>query len=210
MNFDVFKNISYGVYIVSSMDKDKPVGCLINTAMQITATPATIAISINHENYTNKCIAENGKFAISILPENTSLEVIGRFGFRSSKEINKFENIDYIIEQGLPVINNSCGYIICNVIKTMETDTHTVFLGEILDANGYNDYTPMTYAYYHKELKGKSPKNAPTYIKDKTNTKTTKWKCNICGYIYEGEEIPDDFRCPICGAGKENFIKLEA
>ena len=113
----------------------------------------------------------------------------------------------------MPVVSDSCGYIVCEVIDKMETSTHTVFLGEVKGAELFGDRDAMTYAYYHKVVKGKSPKNAPTYIPDeeeekKENGKIRRFKCEVCGYIYEGEELPADFKCPICGVGADKFKEI--
>lgn len=164
MNKNAFRNLSYGVYIISTWDKGRATGCTANSAMQITSDPATIAISINHDNYTNKCIQDTGKFAISILSEESEPSIIGNFGFRSGKDVDKFEKVDAINCGYMPIVKDSCAYITCNVIDKMETSTHTVFLGEVADADVLSQKAPMTYAYYHNVIKGKSPKNAPTYI----------------------------------------------
>jgi flavin reductase (DIM6/NTAB) family NADH-FMN oxidoreductase RutF/rubredoxin len=212
VNANVFRNISYGVYIITSMDGERPTGCTANSVMQVTSSPATIAISINHNNFTNRCIRKEKKFAISILSETSDPSIIGIFGFKSGKNTNKFEGVAYEMKENLPVIKDSCGYIICNVIDKMETETHTVFLGEVIDGDIFNDSGQvMTYAYYHKVIKGKSPKNAPTYLPDedeKQDVKTSKNVCQICGYIFEGETIPQDYKCPICGQSADNFRKL--
>lgn len=213
MNQNTFHKLSYGVYVVSTWDNGRPTGCTANSAMQITSSPATIAISINHDNYTNKCISETGKFAISILAEDSDSSIIGTFGFQSGKDIDKFKEVKYSVEDYMPVVTDSCGYIVCEVIDKMETSTHTVFLGEVKGAELFGNRDAMTYAYYHKVVKGKSPKNAPTYIPDeeeekKENGKTRRFKCEVCGYIYEGEELPADFKCPICGMGVDKFKEI--
>ncbi len=164
MNSNIFRKLSYGVYVVSTWDNGRPTGCTANSAMQITSSPATIAISINHDNYTNQCIAESGRFALSILSEDSEPSIIGTFGFMSGRDVNKFEKVQYSVENYMPVVTDSCGYIVCNVIDKMETATHTVFLGEVVGGDVFGDKEPMTYAYYHKVVKGKSPKNAPTYL----------------------------------------------
>ena len=165
MNTNIFRNLSYGVYIISTMDEGRATGCTANSAMQITSSPATIAISINHNNYTNECIKKSGMFSISILAEDSEPSLIGGFGFRSGRDNHKFIGVDFKIVNDVPVIKDSCGYIVCRVINTMETDTHTVFLGEVTDADVFNgNRKEMTYAYYHNVIKGKSPKNAPTYL----------------------------------------------
>lgn len=199
----VFRNLSYGVYIVTSIDDDKMGGCVINSAMQITSEKPTIAISVNHNNYTNKLISASGKFALTILKEVSDISLIGKFGYTSSKDTNKFQDVDFEMVDDVPVIKDSCGSIICRVIDKMETDTHTVFLGEVLKTLDYSDDTPMTYKYYHEVKKGKSPKNAPTYIQEETKG-TPVYVCDVCGYEYEGD-MPDNFVCPICGQGKEHF-----
>ena len=164
MNKNVFHKLSYGVYVVSTWDNGRPTGCTANSAMQITSSPATIAVSINHDNYTNKCIKETGRFAISILAEDSIPLIVGTFGFRSGRDTDKFSEIKYSVEDNMPVVTDSCGYIACEVTDTMETATHTVFLGEVKGAEVFGDRDAMTYSYYHKVIKGKSPKNAPTYL----------------------------------------------
>lgn len=219
MNNKVLRQLSYGVYAVSTLDNNRPTGCIANSIMQITSSPATVAVSINHNNYTNKCIKDKKKFSVSILSEKTSQELIGKFGFRSGKDINKFEGVDYSIKSEMPVLNESCGYIVCKVVNTMETDTHTIFLGEILDGDELQNNNPMTYAYYHNVVKGKSPKAAPTYIEEniekesKDSIKEKKYVCSVCGYVYDGdipfENLPDDYCCPICKQPKSVFHVVE-
>lgn len=162
-----FTKLSYGLYVVTTWKGDsKPTGCTANAAMQITSDPQTIAISINHDNYTNSCIKESGRFAISVLGEHTDPAVIGSFGFRSGRNCEKFDALDPIIKGYMPIVPGTVAYVCCEVIDTMETSTHTVFLGKVTDADILSDDTPMTYAYYHNVIKGRSPKNAPTYIKE--------------------------------------------
>ena len=131
INIDVFKDISYGMYIVGSLDGEREVGCIVNSIMQITSQNPTIAISVNHDNYTNKCIEETRLFSVSILPETVDRNVISTFGFSSSKDNNKWENTEYIKVDNMPVLKESCGYMICQVVDKLETDTHTVFLGKV-------------------------------------------------------------------------------
>lgn len=164
MNKNVFRQLSYGVYVITTWKEGDPTGCIANSVMQITSSPATIAVSINHDNYTNHCIKEVEKFAVSILSEKSDPSLIGQFGFQSGKEVNKFEGVPYEVKGFLPVLKDGCGYITCKVIDKMETATHTVFLGEVTEGDIRNQEEPMTYGYYHKVVKGKSPKNAPTYI----------------------------------------------
>lgn len=212
MNKNVFRNFSYGVYVVSTLDGERPTGCVANSIMQITSSPATVAVSMNHDNFTNSCIETSGKFSVSILSESSAPELIGYFGFQSGKNINKFDTVDYDTIDGLPVLKDACGYITCKIIDKMETTTHTVFLGEVIEGDVLSKEPAMTYSYYHNVVKGKSPKNAPTYIEEDPKEETdTKWVCGICGYIYEGEipfeELPESFVCPICKQPKSVFKK---
>ena len=212
INKNAFRNLSYGVYVVSTLDGERPTGCVANSAMQITSEPATIAVSINHDNYTNACIEKTGKFAISILTEQSEPGLIGTFGFQSGKDVNKFDGVEALEKEGLSVITDACSYLGCKVINKMETATHTVFLGEVIAADVLKEEEPMTYAYYHKVVKGKSPKNAPTYIAEEEPVqKEEKWVCSICGYEYRGEipfeEVPEQFVCPVCKQPKSVFVK---
>lgn len=217
MNTNVFRNLSYGVYVVTTLDGSRPTGCVANSVMQITSSPATIAVSMNHDNYTNDCMKHAGVFAVSILSEKSDPSLIGQFGFQSGSDTDKFAGVSYEEQEHLPVLTDCCGYIVCKIIDQMETNTHTVFLGEVIDGDSKGTDPAMTYAYYHKVIKGKSPKNAPTYLpeeeteKTETLTKKETWVCSVCGYVYDGEtpfeELPDSFTCPLCKMPKEKFIK---
>ena len=210
MNKNAVRSLSYGVYIISTWDQGRPTGCTANSAMQITSDPATIAVSINHSNYTNECIKRGGRFAISVLSEQSDPQIIGTFGFQSGRTVNKFDSVPFEVKGYMPVVKDSCSYIACEVIDTMETETHTVFLGKVTDMDTMKDGTPMTYAYYHNVVKGKSPKTAPTYVPEEETGKD-KYVCSICGYIYDGEvpfeELPEDYKCPICKQPKSVFKK---
>ncbi|HIT90071.1 MAG TPA: flavin reductase [Candidatus Merdenecus merdavium] len=211
MNSKVFRNLSYGLYVISTLDGDRPTGCIANSVMQITSSPATIALSMNHNNYTNKCIKESKKFAVSILSEASNPSLIGNFGFQSGKDVDKFKDIEVKNIDSLSVIEDTCGYITCKVIDTMETSTHTVFLADVIDGNVNNNSIAMTYAYYHNVIKGVSPKNAPTYLPPEEDTiKKQVWVCSVCGKPYEGtipfEELPDSYTCPVCKQPKSKFV----
>ena len=218
MDNNIFRNMSYGVYIVGTMDGTKPTGCVANSIMQVTSEPATIAVSVNHDNYTNSCIAKSGKFSFSILAEDSDAGLISGFGFRSGKDNDKFAKVDYELVEGAPVIKDSCGYLVCRVIDKLETSTHTVFLGEVVTGATYGEgKVAMTYAYYHQVIKGRAPKNAPTYLPaegpspktSQMSNQKTRYVCQVCGYIYEGDSLPDNFICPVCGVTTDEFQKEE-
>ncbi len=209
MNNSILRNLSYGVYVISTLCKDKPTGCIANSAMQVTHD--TIAVSINHENFTNECIKECKKFAISILGVDADDKIIPVFGFQSGRNANKFDGIDVKTVNGLEVLSNSTGYIICEVVSQMETETHTIFLGKIVEGDILKEQIPMTYAYYHKVKKGTSPKAAPTYVEEtKSEYGKIAYKCTICNYIYEGDitKEPDTYLCPVCKQPKSKFIRI--
>ncbi|MCR5265660.1 MAG: flavin reductase family protein [Cyanobacteria bacterium RUI128] len=163
MNKNVLRSLSYGVYAVSTLDGDRAVGCIANSIIQVTYD--TVAVSMNHENFTHECMEKNKKFAISILAEDTEMNTIAFLGFQSGRDRNKFEKIETIDVNGLSVVKNAAGYLICEVVDKLDTETHTIFIGKILDGEIIDEAkTPMTYAYYHKVKKGNSPKKAPTYL----------------------------------------------
>lgn len=207
-NKSVLWNLSYGVYIVSAMDNERPVGCVANSIMQLTHD--CIAVSLNHQNYTNEIIKKTKKLAISILNTEVEENLIPVFGFTTSKEVNKFDNIKYKLVDKLPIVEQACGYLVLEVIQEIELETHNLFIGKIINGDILNNKTPMTYKYYHDVIKGKAPKTAPTYIEEEIETQGEKYKCSICGYVYEGDlnKEKQDFICPICKQPKSVFSKL--
>ena len=193
---NILRDITYGMYVVTSKNS----GCVINTLTQVSSNNL-VTISLNKDNYTNKVIKENKKFIVSIISEKTNPNVISTFGFRSSKDIDKFENFDYNIIDSTKVLKeNMIGYIKCEVIDIIDADTHDIFIAKILSTKKENDYTPMTYKYYQEVIKGTSPIKAPTYIEETEEV----YVCDVCGYVHKGP-ISDDFVCPMCGVDKSHF-----
>lgn len=239
MDKDILKDLTYGMYVITANYNGNKVGCFVNTICQITSEDVIISVSVNKKNYTNEAIKVSKKFAVAVLSTATNKEVIGKFGFYSSKDTNKFKGFKTLTRQGLPVINeNICGYMVCELIKTVSVGTHDIFLARVTEFKKLNNLEPMTYSYYHTVIKGTAPKTAPTYIEDKkvetkqtktvtskaktkTDAKTTgagnkKFKCVICGHIYdeakEGtrfEDLPEDWVCPLCGMGKDCFEEVK-
>ncbi len=229
--------ISYGLFIVSSKKDDTLNGQIANCLFQVTAEPPTVAISINRKNFTHECIKAGDAFSISILGKNTPLKFIGPWGFKSGRDINKFENVHYTTgKTGVPIVlDHTVAYIEANVIDSLDVGTHTIFVGKVGDAQMVSDEEPMTYLYYYESKCGYTPKNAPTYIErpeDQVHperaARTTsgdapqRYRCTVCNYIYDPakgapdsgippgtafEDIPDDWVCPICGVDKSHFIK---
>ncbi|MDD5338237.1 MAG: flavin reductase family protein [Dehalococcoidales bacterium] len=166
MNLNALYNISYGVYIVGSHDGEKLNAQTANSVMQITSEPPTIAASINKTNLTYEYIKSSKTFSVSILCQTTPLPFIGNFGFKSGRDINKFQNVKYKLGQtGSPVVtDNTVAYLEAEVLQDIDAGTHTIFIGKIVAAEVLTQEPVMTYEYYHQIKRGVTPKTAPTYI----------------------------------------------
>lgn len=210
MSNKVTRDISYGMYIVTCRD-EKNVGCIVNTVCQITSGDfPKITISLNKNNYTNEVIKKVKKFAISVVSEDINPNIISTFGFSSSKEMDKFENVEMDMVDTIPVVlEGITGYMICEVEDIIDCETHDIFVATVKEENKTNNLKPMTYTYYHEVIKGKAPKYAPTYVEEEVETSSQeKYKCKICGYVLEGP-LPEGFICPICGRPHEYFEKIQ-
>ena len=228
MNLKALHKLSYGLYIVTSTKENRLNGQIANSVFQITSEPPTIAVSINKNNLTWEFIKESGVFVVSVLCEDTPLSFIGHFGFKSGRDVDKFNELHYKIgqTQAPVVLDNTVSYIEAKVTKEMDVGTHTIFIGEIIDADILNEKTCMTYDYYQQVKRGTTPRTAPSYIEEKKEAKPKmdKYKCSVCGWIYDPElgdqdggippgtpfeKLPDDWICPVCGAAKDQFEKME-
>ncbi len=168
MDKKIFYKIVHGMYIVSSKRADKLNAQIANTVFQVTAQPPQFSVCINKNNLTHQLIRESMVFVISVLAQDTPMQFIGRFGFRSGRELDKLDGIEYKIGiTGAPIIIQNClGYLECEVTADIDTGTHTVFIGKVLQTQLISDIEPMTYTYYREIKNGKSPVSAPTYIKE--------------------------------------------
>ena len=227
MNYEAFYTLSYGLYIISSISGDNRNGYIANTAFQVTAEPSQIAISCNRNNLTAEIIEAGKVFSISVLSQDASSELIGLMGYQSGRDINKFENLNYITgKSGAPiVIDNTVAWFDCELVARYDVGTHILFIGKVIDNELIEPQKkPLTYDYYRKVKKGTAPKNAPTYIdKSKLPKMDSIWQrfeCMVCGHIYDEKEgdpdsgippgtkfadLPDDWVCPDCGAQKSEF-----
>jgi len=222
--------ISYGLYVVCSKNENKKNGQIANAMFQVTAEPQTIAISVNKQNLTHEYIDKSKLFTVSVLSTDATMKFIGNFGFKSGRDIDKFENVKIKLSKSkVPlVLDYAIACLEAKVINKIDVGTHTIFIGEVTNAEILADGKPMTYEYYHEIKGGYSPKTAPTYsgVVDKPNNKEEKkmdkYRCDVCGYVYDPEkgdpdggiepgtafeDIPDDWVCPVCGAGKDQFSK---
>lgn len=215
MKNEVLFNLTYGMYAIGVKDENKVSACIVNTVVQVTNTPNMIAVSMSHDNYSHECIVRSGIFTVSVLSEDTSGAAIGALGFNSGRDTDKLVNVRHkILAEGVPVVKEDiCCWFLCRVVGSVETPTHTVFIAEITAGSDEAKGKPMTYDYYHRVIKGKAPKNAPTY-QDKQpeddRNDGESWICTVCGYVYNDpdvsfEELPDDWVCPICGMPKSAF-----
>lgn len=208
----VFRNISYGMYLVTT-NNNKINGCIINTLTQITSENPLISISLNKNNYTNEELKNSKRFAVSIISTDTDNEIIANFGYKTGKEVDKFENITYEEISNLPVITDKMtAYLICEVTNIIDCETHDVFIARVVEAKQLSTTEPMTYKYYHEVRKGTSPKNAPTFIEE---VKEDAYRCPICGYIHDNakedvkfEDLNENWVCPLCKAPKKLFEKI--
>lgn len=167
MNTLALTKIPYGMFIISSAFDEKIGAQVANTVFQINSDPATLAISISKQNNTHNLLSDSKKAVISTLMEDASFEFIGNFGFRSSRDFDKFASIEYKLNSdGIPIVTNFINsYFETEIVSQFETTTHTIFLCKVLNCEVLNDNATMTYSYYHKVKKGLTPKNAPTFIK---------------------------------------------
>ena len=195
-NIDITRKISQGMYVLTTTNG----GCIVDAVSQISSgEEILIAVSVMKKNYTNELLKNNERFSISILSKDVDPEIIKTFGFNSARDIDKFKDVKYTEVEDVRVIDESIGYMVCEKIDSIDNDTHTLFIGKIIEADKFNDKEEMTYAYYQEH------KNE--LLKVSTENGKVAWVCTICGYVYYGEEISDDYVCPICGVGKELFNK---
>jgi len=189
-------NITYGLYVLTAKGENMN-GCIINTLMQVTSTPERISITVNKDNFTTKIIERTRQFNVSILNNSASFEIFERFGFSSGKTVDKFKDFNgYKLAKNeiAYIVDSTNAYLSCKVIETVDLGTHLTFIADVTEEAVLKDLPPLTYAYYLKNIKPKSnPQNKGVFV------------CRVCGYVYEGDELPKDFICPICKHGVVDF-----
>lgn len=192
--------LSYGLFVLTAKDS-KDNGCIINTVTQITDTPKRISIAVNKANHTHDQIVKTGIFNVSVLSTEATFPLFQRFGFQSGRDADKFEGFNAIerSENGLYYITQAANaFISGKVVQALDYGTHTVFIADVTEAKVLSNVPSLTYAYYFDHVKPK-----PAALNEQKG-----WVCKICGYVYEGEELPADFICPLCKHGVEDFEKL--
>ena len=204
MNNGAMFKLSYGLFVVTANQGGKDNGCITNTAIQVASEPNTISLSINKANLTHDMILETGVFTVSVLSTAADFSIYKRFGFQSGRDVDKFEDFKDVTrgKNGILIITQGTNaYISGKVVQTVDLGSHTLFIAEITDMDVLDDMPSVTYDYYHKNVK---PQPQDT---GKTENGQTVWRCRICGYEYVGEELPEDFVCPLCKHPASDFEK---
>jgi flavin reductase (DIM6/NTAB) family NADH-FMN oxidoreductase RutF/rubredoxin len=219
---ETFKRMTYGLYIVSSGNQEKGNGYISNSVFQITAKPAQIAACCHKDNYTAEIIKETGSYSVAILHNEAETSIIDKFGYVSGADTNKLigMNVEYGAT-GVPIIlNDVIAWIECKVVNIVDVGTHLMFIGEVLQTELVDETkAPMTYSEFKKTKQRVAPANAPTYIDeqedDLPSENTSKYKCSRCGYVHNNdnedipfEELPADWKCPVCNAPKSEFFAI--
>ena len=225
LDFNALNQMSYGLYAVTSMDGARPAGCIANTCFQVTAEPPVLAVCINRDNHTHGAIEKTGRVAISVIAQSEAPLTIGTLGFRCGRDVDKFASIPYEMVDGLPVLKSAVSCVTGTVIGRHELSTHTLFFLTADEARMIAGGEVMTYDYYHKVVKGKTPKNATTYVPPealkeslpvrksldiqkaeiKEEKVMKKFVCPVCGYVHEGDCPPE--KCPVCGVAGSKVIE---
>ncbi len=193
-------NIGYGLYILTAREGGKDNGCVINTLAQQTSSPLLVSVTVNKSNKTHDMIKNTGVFNVSMISENAPFSLFQHFGFQSGRDVDKFSDF-YNSERAdngvyyIPGYTNA--YVSCEVVNEVEFETHTMFVAKVTNAEVLSDFSSMTYTYYHKNVKPQPQQS------DKKG-----YRCKICGYVYEGDSLPEDFVCPLCKHGAEDFEKI--
>lgn len=200
MSNSAFNNLTYGLFVLSARDGDKDNGCIINTATQLTSSPSVISIAVNKNNLTRDMILNTEKFNLSVLDKTVPFEIFKRFGYQSGKTVDKLDGFSDFerTPDGLFYLKKHTNAVLnCEVTSSRELSTHTLFIAYVNTAAVLSDEDSVTYSYYFENIKP-----AP----EKTEKKG--YRCKVCGYVYEGGELPENFQCPICGHGAEDFEKI--
>ena len=207
MNNKAFFKLSYGLYVVSSSCDGKDSACIANTFVQVTSEPARVCITLNKNNYTTSLIENSCVYNVGVLLDDIDMDVIRRFGFQSGKDVNKFDGIDYEVDcQNIKQITEGiAASFSVKVISMTDVGTHIMFVGDVIDCKVINEGEVLTYANYHNKKHGTTPKNASSYQAD---TSKHGWRCTVCGFILEADELPEDFICPVCKQPASVFEKI--
>ncbi len=192
--------LSYGVFLVATKAGEKVNGCITNTCIQVANGPTRTALAVINTNYTCELIKESGLLTVSMLDTDVTFDLIKHFGMQSGRDVDKFKNFQMPVdENGIPYMGWAASAMIsAKVVEQHDLGSHTLFIAEVTDMKVLSGKDPLTYAYYQEHVKPK-PEAKPE------EKKIVAWRCKICGYRYEGPDLPEDFICPICGHGADDF-----
>ena len=198
-------SISYGLFVIGAAQGDKRNGMIGNTLMQATSAPLRVTLTLAKDGLTHDMVLATGQFSASVLCKGADFALFKHFGFQSGRDSEKLDGTyPFALDtQGLPYLTQmACARFSCRVVQSVDLGTHTWFLADVLDAEYLQDAAPVTYADYHREIKPKPAEPPPQ------QTGIRRWRCKICGYIYEGESLPADFVCPLCKHGAVDFEEI--
>ena len=204
MDMTALFKIGYGLYVVTSNDGKKDNGLIVNTVMQVTDSPKRVAVAINKSNYSHDVIKASGKMNVNCLTTEAPFKVFEAFGFKSGRDTDKFEGCKpNRSENGLVYLPRYINaYFSLAVESYVDLGTHGMFICSVTEAKNISNVESMTYSYYHANVKPK-PKAAPEKYEKK------RYVCTVCGFIYEGDELPEDYECPLCKHGREVFEEIK-
>jgi flavin reductase (DIM6/NTAB) family NADH-FMN oxidoreductase RutF/rubredoxin len=205
MNKKAMYKLSYGLFVLTAKNGEKDNGCIINTAIQAASAPNQLSICVNKANYTHDMIARTGEFTVSVIDQSAQFALFKHFGFQTGKDVDKFAGFK-ACERGANgifyITEGTNAYISVKVTKTEDLGSHTMFIGQVTDMDVLSEQPSVTYDYYLNNIKPK-PEAVGTIPDGQT-----VWRCKICGYEYVGEELPEDFICPICKHPASDFEKV--
>ena len=211
IDWNALYKVSLGLYVLGANDGDRHVGSIVDAVMIAANKPCALAISCNNQSYTKKCIEETKELSLSVLAKDVAPFVVANFGFQSSKNINKWENVEFEDVENLPVLKDCLTQITAKVVHQYPLDSNTVFIAEISSAKIIKDGENLLYEDYRSYFKDEVIKSFQQNQKEKKMAK--QWVCTVCNYVYDGEipfsELPDDYVCPLCGVDKSFFEERE-
>lgn len=198
-------DLSYGVFLLSAKAGDRVNGCITNTCIQVASSPVRVAFSVLNGNLTCEVLKEGGVFCLTVLDQSVTPETIRHFGAQSGRDVDKFSSFRPAYdENGVPYLPwQSCARLSGRVVSRQDLGSHTLFVAELEQAQVLSDREPLTYAYYQRELKPKPAQAEP-------ERRIVGWRCRICGFVYDGPELPADYLCPLCGHPAEDFEPIYA
>lgn len=200
MDINALYNITYGLYLLSVRSYGQDNACIINTAVQVALEPLTIAVSVTKGNKTHDMIMESGRFNVCALTKDAPFSLFQRFGMQSGRDVNKFIGFEDVVRADNGILRLSRyanAFLSAKLVRTVDLGSHTLFIAQLEDAQVLSKDEACTYGYYQSDIKPKAKK-----------ANKTTWVCRVCGHVYEGENLPDDYICPLCKHGKEDFEKI--